>query len=297
MVEQLSMKQGTVDGDSWQKYMHTATAQSVKRALVHSTLLTAIQARKALIVSVVLAHPKFFKAVRLTHELKAQLLWAAVTRGCSATANAILNHKDVMVDISIPLQGGSTPLHIASYRGEVEMVKVLLSKGASLTYRNAKGWTPLHSAVRGGHRITAECLIANGAVVAGETRHGQTALHLACRHADAAMVTLLLDNGARGDINARLSKDVHQTPVHVAALHGHLDSLLVLHAAGADVQATTKYGGTINHMMGRQHTWWLLGVLELKPNTHVDSRWLATWADSRYVLNELLFALFWSGGE
>ena len=41
---------------------------------------------------------------------------------------------------------GMTPLYKAAYKGQLDMVELLIAKGADLNAKNPTGWTPLHAA-------------------------------------------------------------------------------------------------------------------------------------------------------
>lgn len=102
---------------------------------------------------------------------------------------------------------GATLLHIAALRNRIEVVKLLIERGADV---NAKGgwWvvTPLHWAADNGH---------------------------------TEMVWLLLEQGA--DVNARTEEHGY-TPLHWAANNGHRATVELLIAAGADVYAQSDNG-------------------------------------------------------
>ena len=118
---------------------------------------------------------------------------------------------------------GKTPLHEAASGGHVEMVKLLLNRGAHV---NATGGvcktTPLHNA-RGQRRLeVVRCLLAKGADVNARYKdptapiqeaRGPTQLHDAAYDARLEEVRLLLDNGA--DVNAQDA--CGETPLHSAS--------------------------------------------------------------------------------
>jgi ankyrin repeat protein len=58
---------------------------------------------------------------------------------------------------------GSTPLSVAAEHGYLEIVMLLLEKGADVTVRNKDGWTLLNLAVNRGHIEVIELLLKEGA--------------------------------------------------------------------------------------------------------------------------------------
>jgi hypothetical protein len=64
---------------------------------------------------------------------------------------------------------GRSPLGVACANGCIDVVDVLLKKGADLTVTNRNGWTPLHAASYNGHEHVVDLLI----VVAVIPQHGR----------------------------------------------------------------------------------------------------------------------------
>ncbi len=100
-------------------------------------------------------------------------------------------------------EGGMTPLHYATAYGQVEIAKLLISNGAEVNAKSKRGGTPLGSVAMGvaRNKEVAELLIANGAVVNTKNFDGHTPLHKAVMSGQPAIVELLLSNGA--DVNAK----------------------------------------------------------------------------------------------
>lgn len=99
---------------------------------------------------------------------------------------------------------GWTPLHLASYFGHKEIVRLLLEAGAPVVVRSKNGMNnhPLHAAAAGKSRDIVGMLLASGAEVNATQSGGWTALHAAAQDGDAEMVKLLLMNGADPELRA-----------------------------------------------------------------------------------------------
>jgi ankyrin repeat protein len=61
---------------------------------------------------------------------------------------------------------------LASNHGHVDVVKLLLEKGADMTVRNREGWTPLHSASNSGHIDVVKLLLEKDADVTVANENG-----------------------------------------------------------------------------------------------------------------------------
>ena len=91
-----------------------------------------------------------------------------------------------------------TPLHCASDRGKLEVVSLLVEKGASLDEINKEGFTPLVQAVRGGHAKICEILAKKGAKV--NSFDGTAApILIATQNGDLPMCKILVKHKA--DLN------------------------------------------------------------------------------------------------
>jgi len=138
----------------------------------------------------------------------------------------------------------------AAMTGDVELLELLLQRGAVVDKPNYDGMTPLHMTVWKGHKKAAELLIKAGANVNAQTRssgsqntqvpEGSSPLHTAASYGFTALSELLLDNGAA--INA--TDKGGKTPLHRAAENGQLQEIQLLLRKGADIEAKPESGST-----------------------------------------------------
>ena len=99
----------------------------------------------------------------------------------------------------------NTPLDITSYKGNIELAKMLIRRGADVNSKNSWGISPLHIASMDGKIELAELLIENGADVNIKDDFGKTPLRTAINTGNIEMVNLLLSKGAsidKKDINS-----------------------------------------------------------------------------------------------
>jgi len=156
------------------------------------------------------------------------------------------------------------PLHVAARRWDVAMVERLVAHGADVSQRRGDGATAHSVASTHGNQEIADWLIAHGA-------HDELSpldrFVAACARGDRAQADAML--GARPGLRSELDRRHHQmlqrfaesgnaavletmiacgfdpqardkdgvTPLHRAAMSGHVDAVRVLLNAGADVNA------------------------------------------------------------
>ncbi|EUB59223.1 Tankyrase-1 [Echinococcus granulosus] len=116
--------------------------------------------------------------------------------------------------------------------GDISRVIVLLDKGVSVNLKDATGRksTPLHFAAGYGRLNVVELLITKGADVSAKDDGGLIPLHNACSFGHTEVVQLLL--AANSDPNAQ--DNWHYTPLHEAAIKGKVDVCILLLQAKAD---------------------------------------------------------------
>ncbi|WP_253303211.1 ankyrin repeat domain-containing protein [Wolbachia endosymbiont of Phyllotreta cruciferae] len=119
-------------------------------------------------------------------------------------------------------------------------VKDLVSRGASMSTRGDNGYTPLHSVVSQGYLEVAKFLIEQGADINAKDYNGYTPLHLVASQGYLEAVELLIERGA--DINTRDYNGY--TPLRLASSSGYLDVIKYLTGKGADIDAKDDNGYT-----------------------------------------------------
>ena len=150
----------------------------------------------------------------------------------------------------------SRPLYAAAEGGNLDMVTLLLDRGANINGAGARGQTPLFIAAREGRLQVVTLLLARGADIHARGEAG-TALHGAAGGEEAGIVALLLDRGARVDA----VDDSGATPLHAAMgiSTQSADRVLLLVDHGAQVNARNNDGDTPLHIVGNNP--WSASVL------------------------------------
>ncbi len=139
---------------------------------------------------------------------------------------------------------GDTPLLRATKQRHLEIVKLLLDKGADVNEKDKYGDTPLLSAVEIDHLEIVKLLLEKGANVNAKNMNGYTPLMRATENGHLEMVKLLLDRGA--NVNEK-NKNNYETSLHWAVWRrwgGDLEIAKLLLEKGANVNAKDMNGYT-----------------------------------------------------
>jgi ankyrin repeat protein len=141
-------------------------------------------------------------------------LMVAVREDSKKVFNVLLNTKGV--DLNIRARNGDTALMIASYKGDVPMVKALLDKEAE---PNNTGWTALHYAAAIGNDEIVQMLLDASAYIDAGSPNNTTPIMMAARAGKILTVKLLLDSGA----DVTLKNDVGMNAIDLAKKFDHND--------------------------------------------------------------------------
>ncbi|MGD1911127.1 MAG: ankyrin repeat domain-containing protein [Rivularia sp. (in: cyanobacteria)] len=201
---------------------------------------------------------------------------------------ATINYQKEIVGVLLSHQAnvnakdkfGNTPLHLISqinqknsdylgikylinnrikfkYKNEkrrLNIVKLLVDKGANIDIKNNRGYTPLHLGAKEHHKYIVEYLIQKGAKIDERaTSNAKTPLMLAAKgFSNISIIQLLIENGA--NVNAK-DKD-GETPLHIAGMNTNKnnDIIQLLVKSGADINAKNNNGETPLHKSLRRHS-------------------------------------------
>ncbi|MBI5164996.1 MAG: ankyrin repeat domain-containing protein [Magnetospirillum sp.] len=173
---------------------------------------------------------------------KAALVFAQRMLSQGADVNAAGNGgcQDLGGTFSPPYDGsnpsskdGFTPLHLAAFRGDLALARVLLDGKADVDRITERRWTPLHLAAVSARSDIAALLLSHGAAANARDRTGESPLHwVAAATSASVMIDLswswIANQDARGWI----------------AAENYLNFARLLVSNGADVNASDAEGRT-----------------------------------------------------
>ncbi|MEJ1965071.1 MAG: ankyrin repeat domain-containing protein [Gammaproteobacteria bacterium] len=155
----------------------------------------------------------------------------AVQSGDRESALDLLAQK---FDINATEADGTSALHWAVYRNDVDLVDRLIKAGANVSAVNEYGSAPLTEAAETGNVAIIEKLLKAGADPESPNADGQTALMVISRTSNLAAAEALLKKKA--NVNA-VEKWRGQSPLMWAAAESQGDMVKLLIKHGADVNA------------------------------------------------------------
>ena len=124
---------------------------------------------------------------------------------------------------------GTTLLQWASANGRLDIVRLVISKGANPNLRDTYGNTALHNACYNGHLHIVQYLASNGSDLEARDNNGVRPLHAACEEGHLEVAKELIDRQSV-DINA-VSYD-GKTPTRICTMRGHHSVMQYLWSRG-----------------------------------------------------------------
>lgn len=143
---------------------------------------------------------------------------------------------------ALPSVVGAQDINGATLAGDIGAIRRLLDSGVSPNAYNQTGFAPIHSASRQGRVDIVRLLLDRGADADIQSRTrtdgGQAALHIAARNNYLELIQLLLARGADPNIQDNRGN----TPLHDAAIGGQRTITRALVRAGADTDTRNREG-------------------------------------------------------
>ncbi|XP_011359814.1 nuclear factor NF-kappa-B p105 subunit isoform X1 [Pteropus vampyrus] len=211
------------------------------------------------------------KAVQLAKRHANALFDYAVT-GDVKMLLAVQRHLTTVQD-----ENGDSVLHLAIIHLHAQLVRDLLEVTSGLisddiiNMRNDLYQTPLHLAVITKQEAVVEDLLRAGADLSLLDRLGNSVLHLAAKEGHDKILGILLKH-KRTALLIDHPNGEGLNAIHIAVMSNSMQCLLLLVAAGADVNAQErKAGHTALHLAVERDNISLAGCLLLEGDAHVDS--------------------------
>jgi hypothetical protein len=168
-----------------------------------------------------------------------EAIYMAARQGDAVSVARMLDEDPGLLSLA---WGGDTLLHTAVWHGYVDLVRLLLERGAAINQANAHGSTALHYAVIMGHEEIVSILLRSGADPSRKGFQGKTALMIASVGNHVAVARLLLRSVGGGGLDER--NEDGRTALWYACFEGHANVLRALLLAGADHIIADNYDTT-----------------------------------------------------
>lgn len=164
---------------------------------------------------------------------------------------------DVMISLAqgaqidhIPPHSQWSPLHHATYNGDVAMVQLLVQHGAVIDNQRENGEPPIHLATEKGSLTIVLILLDAGANIYSRDNRGEQPLHRASRHWDRSdMIELLVANGA--DLEDR--DGLGRSPLQLACRHKISENFRALLRLGATIPAPILKNSSLKIAISMDH--------------------------------------------
>lgn len=163
--------------------------------------------------------------------------------------NVLLSYKDIDTEIKLPYEasvddwylGGATPLLVASYTGNADIVNALIEAGSDIRAKDdIDGATTIHIASANGNNEVINILLNKDNTLINEADSMKdTPLHWASIKNQTDTISLLLANGA----DTKLANSDGNTVLHYAAMYGDVNTVNVLLEADSSLASVENNEG------------------------------------------------------
>lgn len=183
-----------------------------------------------------------------------------------------LDIMTMLIDAGAPVNAanrlGHTPLHMTMNHNTPDAAQLLIARGANIKAAANDGLTPFGRAVYYKKTDNAKLMLDHGA----EINDGKSLLR-ACMNRDAPTIALLVERG----VNTHVTQEgqSNNTPAHILANYGCIDGFKILYVANgiADINARlTSDGNTPLHLAAIQgHIGMIEALLEAGARTDIEN--------------------------
>ena len=131
--------------------------------------------------------------------------------------SSIAGHLPEPIETDTADHRGLTPLNCAAIKGELDLVKMLISRGqADVNQTSPKGCTPLIYAGRGGYAEVVRYLLEKKASPLKQDNAGGTVLHHAIEKGHVSVLEVMLEHGVDVYSAIELADNAGRTPLFEA---------------------------------------------------------------------------------
>ena len=172
---------------------------------------------------------------------------ALAANGLPDALAKLLETSETAIDLNAKDEYGCAPLLWAARNGHIDMLKLLLDKGADVETAGYNGMRALHHVCNSSKEKCVEILLEADANPNATDDANSTPLHWAAARGVLNIVVRLSDKGA--DPNVATKTGVR--PIHKACIYGQFQIVKKLVECGADVDVQDNEGNTALHYAAR----------------------------------------------
>ena len=172
---------------------------------------------------------------------------ALAANGLPDVLAKLLETSEAAIDLNAKDEYNCAPLLWAARNGHIDMLKLLLDKGADVETAGYNGMRALHHVCNSSKEGLVALLLEHDANANAADESGATPLHWAAARGVLNIVVRLSDKGA--DPNVATKTGVR--PIHKACMYGQAQIVKKLVEGGADLDAADESGNTALHYAAR----------------------------------------------